>query len=176
VIRAKRADPTTRQKRQFCHARTVVFHQKTVVFVASGDSDKRGQNGYPVTMGKVCRVIVFGDTLVLAGIRTSISLDPSCETIACAQTAGLQELVVLRPDALLFELNAVPDEFPYALSRELPGLLLIGIDPETNRAMFWSGHEVSELTAHDLTRAIGQFGKPHTPGPPSMNIELNQDA
>jgi hypothetical protein len=47
----------------------------------------------PVTiMGKVCRVIVFGKTLVLAGIRTSISLDPSCDTIACAQTAGRADL------------------------------------------------------------------------------------
>jgi hypothetical protein len=53
----------------------------------------------------------------------------------------------------------VPGEFPCALSRELPGLLLIGIDPETNRSMFWPGQEASEVTAHDLTRAIRRTSK-----------------
>ena len=85
-------------------------------------------------MSKISRVIVFGNTLALAGIQASIGLDPNCETIACAQETGLQELAALRPDALIFTLDAVPGEFIYALSRELPGLLLIGIDP----GQFWS--------------------------------------
>jgi hypothetical protein len=116
-------------------------------------------------MGKVHRVIVFGNTLVLAGIKTSIGLDPSCEMIACALETSLAELDALQPDALIFELNSVSGEFLYRLSNELlrlpgqPPLLLIGIDPETNRAMFWSCQEASEVTAHDLTRAIHRTGK-----------------
>lgn len=104
-------------------------------------------------------MVVFGDTLVLTGIQASIALDRSCETIACDHTASLQQVAALSPDALVFELDTVPGEFLYALSRKLPELLLIGIDPETNRAMFWSGQEASEVTAHDLTRAIHHTGK-----------------
>ena len=125
---------------------------------------------------KVCRVIVFGNTLVLAGVRTSIGLDPSCETIACEHTARLQELAALRPDALIFELDAIPGEFVYCLSRELPGLLLIGIDPETNRAIFWAGQEAEEVTAQDLTSAIRHAGKTGSPGRLNTKVKIYQDA
>lgn len=66
---------------------------------------------------------------------------------------------------LIIELDAVPGELLYALSRELlrlsgqPHLLLMGIDPEANRAIFWTGQEASEVTAQDLTRAIHHTGE-----------------
>lgn len=107
---------------------------------------------------------MFGNTLVLAGIKTSVGLDKSCEMIVCALETSLAELEAMQPDVLIFELNSVPDEFLYRLSNDLPRLpgqpplLLIGIDPETNRAMFWSCQEASEVTAHDLTRAIHHTG------------------
>lgn len=116
-------------------------------------------------MGKMHKVIVLGNTLVLAGIKTSVGLDKSCEMIACALETSLPELAALQPDALIFELDSVPGEFLYSLSRELPRLpkqpplLLIGIDPETNRARFWSCQDANEVTAHDLTRAIHHTGK-----------------
>jgi hypothetical protein len=79
--------------------------------------------------------------------------------IARPLQTGLAELVELQPDALIYELDSLPGEFLYGLSRELPELLQIGIDPETNRAIFWSGQEAAELTSRDLTRAIHHTGK-----------------
>ncbi len=129
-----------------------------------------------IIMGKMYRVVVFGNTLVLAGIKTSVGLDKSCEMIACEQTASLPELAALRPDALIYELDSVPGEFLYSLSRELPGLLLIGIDRETNRAMFWAGQEVSEVTTRDLTRAIHHTGNTGPLGPQKKDMKHYQDA
>jgi hypothetical protein len=110
-------------------------------------------------MEKVHRVILFGDSLILSGIQASIRLDKRCETVTCPPTACLEELVALRPDALIFVLDAVEGDLLYRLSRALPGLLLIGIDPETSRAIFWAGQEASDVTSSDLTRAIHHTGK-----------------
>ncbi len=110
-------------------------------------------------------MIMLGNSVILGGIRTNIGPDRRCEVIVCEQTISLPELAALHPDALIFVLDSVPGEFLYNLSREIPGLLLIGIDPETNRAMFWSGQEASAVTAHDLTRAIHHTGKTGPLGP-----------
>ncbi len=107
-------------------------------------------------MAKVQRVIVYGSNIALAGIKASLGKDPGIEVLGQAFTQDRQELCRLQPDAVLFELDAVPPEFPYALSKELPGLLLIGIDPETNRVLLWSGEQVSGLTSQDLAHIIHQ--------------------
>ena len=108
---------------------------------------------------------MLGNTLVLAGIQSSVSLDRQCEVLARPLHTGLAELVELEPDALIYELDSLPGEFLYGLSRELPELLQIGVDPETNRAIFWSGQEAAELTSRDLTRAIHHTGKTGPLGP-----------
>ena len=89
-------------------------------------------------MRKARRVLVYGDSVALAGVATSLSLDPGCEVSGHCLPVGEEELVDLRPDAVIFELDAVPPAFVYTVSRQLPGLLLIGIDLETNRAIYWS--------------------------------------
>ena len=127
-------------------------------------------------MEKTYRVIMFGNTLVLAGVKTSISLDPDCVTLTCDPTTSLQELAAIHPDALIFELDAVPGEFLYSLSRALPGLLLIGIDPETNRTVLWAGQEASDVTAHDLTRVIHRTGKTGPLGLLKKALKLKMDA
>ena len=127
-------------------------------------------------MGKTYKVIVFGNTLVLAGIKTSVGLDKSCEMIVCALETSLPELAALQSDALIFELDSVPGDFLYRLSRALPGLLLIGIDPETNRAIFWAGQEAAEVTAHDLTYAIHHTGKTGPLGPIKSALKMSQNA
>ena len=107
-------------------------------------------------MGKVQRVIVYGNSVALAGIEASINLDPECEVIAHAWPISQQELCRLHPDVVIFELDAVQPEFLYTLSKELPGLLLISIDPESNRALLWSGQQAEGWTIQDLEQVIHQ--------------------
>ena len=108
------------------------------------------------------RVVVYGDTVALAGIEASINLDPGCEVIGHAWPIDQQEMCKLQPDVVIFELDAVRPEFPYALSKELPGLLLIGIDPETNRAQLWCRQRAEGWTSQDLAEVIHQ-AKFHIP-------------
>ncbi len=83
-------------------------------------------------MGKTQRVLVCGSSVALAGIETSLSLDPGCEVLSHALPISREELHCLAPDVVLFDLDAVPPSFVYTVSSELPGALLIGIDLETN--------------------------------------------
>ena len=105
-------------------------------------------------MEKKQRVIVYGNTVVLAAIEASINLDRGCEVVPHPWPMDRQALCTLDPDVVIFELDAVPSEFPYTLSRERPGLLLIGIDPETNKAFLWTGEQAEGWASQDLAQAI----------------------
>jgi hypothetical protein len=107
-------------------------------------------------MEKKQRVVVYGNTVALAGIEASIHLDPGCEVIGRAWPIDQQELCKLQPDVVIFELDAVRPEFPYALAEELSDLLLIGIDPETNRAQLWCRQQAEGWTSQDLAQVIHQ--------------------
>ena len=107
-------------------------------------------------MDKRQTVIVYGDSVVLAGVRTSLSFDPAFEVIACAFPLTDQELRALQPPAIIFDAQAVQPEFRYALAQEMPGLLLIGIDPSANQVVVWSGQQLRELSTQDLVKVINQ--------------------
>lgn len=113
-------------------------------------------------MEKAQRVVVCGNDLVLVGVKSSLGLDRGCDVIGHAMPATARELRELQPDVVIFELEAVPHEFIFTLSKELPGVLLIGIDLETNRALLWSGQQAEGWTSQDLTQVIHQ-AKFHVP-------------
>ncbi len=107
------------------------------------------------------RILVCGDSVALAGIATGLSMDPDCEVVSLALPIDQAELRRLHPDVVLFDLDAVPPAFVYTLSRELPGLLLIGIDLETNRAMLWTERQAEGMSGQDLAQVIrGSGGLP----------------
>ena len=107
-------------------------------------------------MGKIPRVIVYGNSVALEGIASSLSLDPDSEVTGHTMPIDRQELCELHPDVVIFELDAVPPELLYALSKEIPGLLLIGIDPERDMAQLWSGRQAEGWTSQDLSQVIHQ--------------------
>lgn len=95
-----------------------------------------------------------GISVALAGIETSLGLDANCEVIGHTMPMNKEELCELHPDVVIFELKAFTREFIFAISEALPGVLLIGIDLETNRAMLWSEQRVEGWTSQDLSKAI----------------------
>jgi len=105
-------------------------------------------------MDKRQTVIVYGDSLVLAGVQTSLSLNPAFEVIAYPSPIPEHELRALHPRAIIFDIQSVQPEFHYALAQDLPGLLLIGLDPDTNQVLVWSGQHFSELSTQGLAHVI----------------------
>lgn len=104
------------------------------------------------------RVVLYGDSLILAGVRASLeacpdlqvhSLDPSLDK-------PLDAIQALCPATLIFDLDAVRPDFQLALLQQ-PGLTLIGMEPETHQALVWSGRRAVAWEAADLVNLIPLF-------------------
>lgn len=105
-------------------------------------------------MDKRQTIIVYGDSLMLAGVQTSLSLNPAFDVIAYSRPVPEHELRALRPRAIIFDIQSVQPEFRYALAQDLPGLLLIGLNPDTHQVLVWSGQNFSELSTQGLAQVI----------------------
>jgi len=101
------------------------------------------------------RTILYGDSLILAGVRADLSACPSMELIILDQPLAqpVEQIAALQPDVLIFDLGAIQPDFPFCLL-QLPGLLLIGLDPETHQALVWSGRQEAAAEAGDLLEII----------------------
>ena len=55
-----------------------------------------------------------------------------------------------RPQAVLFDLAMAQPDFAVALLLKNPGLLLIGLDTESNRAVLVSGQKARSLTLNQI--------------------------
>jgi hypothetical protein len=93
---------------------------------------------------------------MLSGVRTSLEANPAFEVIALdASHGGGQDLLALGPDIVIFDTGSVHPQFPYDLIQQWTGLL-IGIDPDSNQALLWTGQHRSELSVQDLVEVIRQ--------------------
>jgi hypothetical protein len=94
---------------------------------------------------------------MLAGMRASLEANPAFEVIALnAPDPGGHDLLALSPDIVIFDTTSVQPQFHYNLIQQSAGLLLIGIDPDSNQVLLWSGQHVCELSMQDLVKLIHQ--------------------
>lgn len=101
------------------------------------------------------RTIVYGDSLILEGVRAKLAGNPSLEVILLDHplASPLEELRHLNPDVLIFDLGMIQADFPLAMLQR-PDLLLIGINPENHQALVWSGRETAAVVAADLLEIV----------------------
>lgn len=111
-----------------------------------------------------CRTILYGNSLILEGVRAELACDPGIEVLMLDQFLDdpLEELRVLNPGVIIFDLAAVQPDFPLAMLQQ-PGLLLIGIDPVTHQAQVWSGMQVAAASVGDLMAMIQKGGEKKLP-------------
>ncbi len=100
------------------------------------------------------RVVLYGQSVILGAVQASLQRRAQFEVIRVAPTACTAELTALAPNAILFDTGAGLPEPVFALLRTAPSVLLIGIDPEKNRATVWSGQQLRELDTQDLIHVI----------------------
>jgi len=108
--------------------------------------------------GTQCRTIVYGNSLILEGVRAELSGEPGMEVLMLDQSLNdpLEEIRALKPAVIVFDLAAAQPDFPLAMLQQ-PGVLLIGIDPETHQALVWSGRQARAVVAADLIGIIHQM-------------------
>ena len=101
------------------------------------------------------KVIVYGDSLVLEGVCATLAGFVDIQVIPLNSPGNTlaKEILVQNPVALIFDTSAGQPNFPGVLLQQ-PDLLLIGIDPETHKAMVWSGRQAAAIEAADLLNVI----------------------
>ena len=107
-------------------------------------------------MGKRQRVVLYGDSLVLAGMGASLKTYPGIELICLAAQppAEVRQLWALRPAVVILDLGAVPPDLPVSLLGEQPELLLIGMDAAGDKLLVLSGRQARAVTTADLVQVI----------------------
>ena len=100
-------------------------------------------------------MILYGDSLILEGVRANLKNYPEFEIIILDQPLEkpVRVLGAYSPAAVIFDMGAIQHESLLSLLQQ-PDLLLIGIDPETHQALVWSGRQASAVAAADLINVI----------------------
>ena len=134
-------------------SQTITFFITSLIVEASGFCYARFMNETR------CRTILYGNSLILEGVRAELSGDPSMEVLIFDQSPNdpLAAMRALKPAVIIFDLAAFQLGFPLTMLQQ-PGLLLIGIDPETHQAQVWSGIQVAAASAGDLIGIIQKSG------------------
>lgn len=110
-----------------------------------------------ISMESPKRVLLLGDTLVLAGIRSSLEGDASFEVITLDHMDDIdQELRDLDPDIIIFDTGCENFQFFGSLVHKQTTLILIGIDPDNNQVRVWLGQQFYGLSVNDLIGIIRQ--------------------
>ncbi len=102
------------------------------------------------------RVAVCGSSLYMAGLAVSLRAHQDFDvvripaiTVALAQGPDEQA-----PAVVAFDLDEVTGNLAVALLRERPDLLLIGVDPDSDKLLVLSGHAEQALSVADLVKVI----------------------
>lgn len=108
-------------------------------------------------MEKRVKVVLFGDTLVLAGLQASLATYAGLDVLCLADPlVDAQKLSLLHPNVVIVDAAATPAP-PLRLLTDLAAdLLLVSVDAATNRVHVWSGQQLTAVSTHDLVALIGQ--------------------
>jgi hypothetical protein len=101
------------------------------------------------------RVVLFGNSIIVATVGTSLQCSHRYEvtTLSPAESDRLGEI---HPDIILFDLEAARPEAVFSLLETQPGLMLIGVSPDSNVVKMWTGRQLRELSTKELMQAIDQ--------------------
>lgn len=107
-------------------------------------------------MEKRTRVVVYGCSLHMAGIAASLTAEAGLEVVcvAPASPTARPRLDELHPVVIVFDLSDPSLDLDITLLRERPGLLLIGVDPNSDEVLVLSSRSAQALSVADLVDVI----------------------
>ena len=106
-------------------------------------------------MGKKRRVVLYGKSLLLGTVGASLQgySDLALLPLALPLPAP-REIAALAPDVVILDVAATPPETALGLLQACPCLRVIGIDPNSDQMLLWSGEHTRVLSMQDLVQAI----------------------
>lgn len=105
-------------------------------------------------MVKRQHIIILGNSLILGAIGECLLHSDQFELTYLALPGDVGELETMKPDAILFDLEAPHMESVFTLTESCFKLLLVGISPDTNIVKVWVGRQLRELSMQGLLAVI----------------------
>ncbi len=108
-------------------------------------------------------LVLYGNSVFLAGIKAELERDRDLGLDLLGVEAGRPDVTYLlherKPRAVLFDLGMDQPSFVIPMLRELPGMLMIGLDPSSDEMLVLTCHPVQALAVRDLVRLILEASK-----------------
>jgi hypothetical protein len=117
------------------------------------------------------KVLFYGNSLVLAGVQATFKGYAGFEVMALDKPATERELLAFDPSVVVFDMGAMESEFLCAQMQELPGVLLIGVDPESHEVLL-TGQAACYISLEQITQIVRDligFRVMHPVSPPAKD-------
>lgn len=112
------------------------------------------------------RILFYGNSLVLAGVQATFKGYPGFETISLDKPTTQTELLMLNPAVVVLDMGDLDFDFLLAQMQELPGLLVIGVDPESHEVLL-TGQAACLITPHQISEFVRSWIRPESVNPSS---------
>ncbi len=100
-------------------------------------------------------VLLYGRSLLLSGVAASLEQCPALRVTRVATWAQARRLIAGGlPDVLILDMANARDSHVLSLLLTNPALLMIGLDPDRNRAVLVSGREAQSLTVNQILEIV----------------------
>lgn len=101
-------------------------------------------------------VILYGNSLAVSSVGASLRECPGLRVLPMTTGApdAVGALLEVQPDVVIFDLTATQPNFAVALLHARPGLLLVGVDLNTDKVLVLSSQTSHVLTTDDLLHVI----------------------
>ena len=105
-------------------------------------------------MNEPRHIVMLGNSVILGTVGASVRRYPQYRVSSLGSIPDIAELEALRPDVMFFDLESNRPEAAFTLLETSPGLMLIGISPDSNLVKVWSGKQLRELSTRELMEVI----------------------
>ena len=106
------------------------------------------------------RIVIYGNSLLLAGVRSMLEKMPGVELLNCApgkdvdDLSALQDLLALKPDALVYDAYSENSRLILSTFRSNPEIRMIGLEGMEQRAIVILGESHRLSGPGDLEQLI----------------------
>ena len=118
-------------------------------------SQGAAQGGEPA-MGVPKGLVLYGDSVFLAGLKAALSRYSALDPITCesGRHGTCAQIQALNPRAVVFDLSAAHPEFALRLLCERPEMLVIGVDASSDEILVLSLRKEHVSSIADLVNVI----------------------
>lgn len=112
------------------------------------------------------RIVLYGNSVILGAIGAQLRRCPDFDVTALMPPPGhAQEARNLKPEAVLFDLEATSGEQLLSLLETGPDVVLVGVSPGVNLVRVWSSRQLRELSIQGLLDVISHQLEAHASEP-----------